>query len=257
MIDYHIHTTLSDGKNEHEAYIQKAIVLGFKEIGFSDHICTRDVHWRMDPEKIPQMIAIIEDLKKKDYGDLKIKFGIEVDFIEGEEEETKRLIKDIPADYIIGAIHFINDWNYDSDPSKFEDKSLYDLYKIYFDSIVKSADSGLFDIIAHPDMIKKFGHYPDEDITHFYEEAAQAFARNNVAVEINTNGLNKTCRDFYPNVRFLMICLKYNVPVTISSDAHNGEQVGQYFEQAKNLLKGLGRNEVISFTNRKRSIIAL
>ncbi len=257
LTDYHMHTILSDGKDEHETIIQAAINKGFDEIGFTDHICHILVDWRMEPDLIPLMIEKIQTLKHKFRDKINIKFGIEVDFIPGDEQKIADTISQIAVDYVIGSIHYIGNWNYDSDPSKFEDKSIYQLYELYFQTIQESARSGLFDIIGHPDLIKKYGYYPEEDITSLYKDTAAVFKNSNVVIELNTNGKNKACKDFYPALPFLKICHNYGVPITLSSDAHKAKLVGQYFNEAISLLRQTGYQKIAIFNKRKRSFIDL
>ncbi|MBI4647261.1 MAG: histidinol-phosphatase HisJ family protein [Bacteroidia bacterium] len=255
--DYHIHTFLSDGNDDHESYINKAIEKGIKEIGFSDHIVEVDVDWRMQPEDIPLMIEIISIKKKLYKGTLDIKFGAEVDFIPGKEKQIKAICKNIPFDYIIGAIHFIDDWSYDTDPSKYEKMDIYELYKLYFKTLQASAASGMFDIIGHADFIKKFGHYPNQNINHLYSETAKIFKESDIVVELNTNGLNKPCKEFFPSPKFLQICFDNKIPVCLGSDAHKAENLAQYYNDAQKLLKTIGYKEVAVFSSRERSFIAL
>ncbi|MBU0763559.1 MAG: histidinol-phosphatase HisJ family protein [Bacteroidetes bacterium] len=250
--DYHIHTILSDGKSAHEDYIRKAIEKNVPEIGFSDHVCIKEVGWRMDPDDIPLMVEKVTGLKKIARHDVNIRFGVEMDYIPGEDDEIASVLAILPLDYAIGSIHFIDDWNYDSDPSRYEKMNIYELFELYFSAVQMSAASGLFDIIGHCDMIKKFGHYPKRNIDHLLEKTAGVFRDSDVVIELNTNGLNKPCKDFYPSPHFLEICHRYKVPVTLSSDAHSADKLGQYFGDAIRLLKETGYKDYAVFSERKR-----
>lgn len=248
-----MHTFFSDGKDHHEAYIEQAIKLGFDEIGFSDHICLTPVDWRTKPTDIHNMVEKVIRLKEETK-DLRIRLGVEVDYIEGMEKETEKLIKSLPLDYVIGAVHFVGGWYYNTDTSAYSPEELSKAFSLYFNAIQKSAKSGLFDIIAHPDLIKKQGFVPKESLVSLYHETAKVFHDSNVAIEINTNGINKPCADNYPSSDFLLECFNQNVPVTLSSDAHKAKLLGQYFSQGYDLLKITGYNETAHFAGRKRTL---
>lgn len=152
MIDYHTHSILSDGKDSYEDMIQIAITKGLDEIGFSDHVCLRPVNWAVRLNDIPVMSQQILDLKYKYEDQIKIKYGIEVDYFPGRENEINELIESIPVDYVIGSIHFIGDWNFDTDQSLYGKWSNDKLYEKYFHLVQQAAISGLFDIIGHIDI---------------------------------------------------------------------------------------------------------
>lgn len=132
MVDYHMHTVLSDGKNSHEEMIQEAIAIGLDEIGFSDHVCLKPVDWSMRLEDIPVMTNQILELKLKYDDQIKIRYGIEMDYFPGRENELKELIESIPVDYVIGSVHFIGDWNFDTDLSLYGKWTNDKLYEMYF-----------------------------------------------------------------------------------------------------------------------------
>ena len=102
MVDYHMHSVLSDGQNSYEEMIRTAISKGLDEIGFSDHVCLKPVDWAIRMEDIPVMTRQILDLKQKYSNQIQIKYGIEVDYFPGYEAELKDLIESIPVDYVIG-----------------------------------------------------------------------------------------------------------------------------------------------------------
>ncbi len=141
MVDYHMHSILSDGKDSYEEMIQVAIAKGLDEIGFSDHVCLKPVDWAIRLEDIPVMTRQILDLKVKYNGQIKIRYGIEMDYFPGYENELKALIDNIPLDYVIGSIHFIGDWNFDTDQSLYGKWSNDKLYEKYFTLIQQAAKS--------------------------------------------------------------------------------------------------------------------
>lgn len=255
LVDYHTHTFLSDGEGNHEEFLKQAHEKGLAEIGFSDHFSIVPTNWGINEEDIEYMKHTIETLKTQTKYPVKVKFGAEIDYIPGKEKETEKLIDSLPLDYVIGSIHFIEYWNFDTSPDHYNDKDIETLYKKYFKLLNDAINSGMFDIVGHADVIKKFNHRPAKKPVKLYEKVIQSIAANNMTVELNTSGLNKPCKEFYPDTTFLEMCYQYEIPVMINSDAHKPGQVGQYFSKASELLKRIGYQEISTFTQRKKQMV--
>lgn len=257
MVDYHMHSVLSDGKNTYEEMVQEAIAKGLDEIGFSDHVCLKRVEWAIRIEDIPVMTTQILDLRLKYKDQIKIRYGIEVDYFPEYERELKNLIESIPVDYVIGSIHFIDDWNFDTDQSLYGKWTNDRLYEKYFRLLQQAAQSGLFDIIGHIDIIKKFRVYPESNQDQLFEDTIKIIKAHNLVVELNTGGMDRPCAEFTPSARLLELCFKHHVPVTLSSDAHRQVQIARHYESAIELLLQIGYTEIIGFNNRVRRIIRI
>lgn len=257
MVDYHTHSILSDGKNSYEEMVEAAIAKGLDEIGFSDHVSIKPVDWAIQLEDIPVMTSQILDLRSKYKGKIEIRYGIEMDYFPGHEEEMKQLIKDIPVDYVIGSIHFIGDWNFDTDKSLYGKWSNDKLYAKYFKLVQQAAQSGLFDIIGHIDIIKKFRVYPETNQEMLFEETIKIIKANNLVVELNTGGIDRPCAEYTPGPKLLEMCYRNHVPVTLSSDAHQADQIARHYESAVDLLSQIGYTEIIGFNNRIRRLIRI
>ena len=255
--DYHTHSLLSDGATSYEQMVLGAIEKGVDEIGLSDHVCLKPVVWAMQEVDLPVMTWQINEVREKYERLINIRYGIEMDYFEGKEAEIARIIASLPLDYVIGSVHFLGDWNFDGDQSFYGKWSNDELYHIYFRLVQKAARSGLFDTIGHLDLIKKFAVYPESDLTPLYEETASVLRESGVVVELNTGGLDKPCAEFYPGPRWLEILRKYDIPVTLSSDAHHPTQIARHFQQAVHLLKKNGYHEVVRFSQRTRSLVKL
>ena len=254
--DYHIHSSFSDGRSAPEDYIAPAVAAGLSEIGFSEHLTLfKDLeHWNMNPENIFPYITSIESIRNST-NNIKIKTGLEVDFIAGKENEMRAYLSSIPLDYIIGSIHYLGEKTVDFGPEFYEGKSYDSLFELYFESVCDAVASGLFDIIGHCDLIRIFGYKPSFDQEPFYRKLARTMNKHNVVFEVNTNGRNRPLADFYPDRRFLNIFLEENVPVCVNSDAHMPSRVGQYFDEAYDLLRYTGFTEMAVFDKRVRRMI--
>jgi len=254
--DYHMHSVYSDGRAIPEDYVASAIDAGLSEIGFSEHLTLfKDQEdWNMNPVNISPYINHIEALKKSVEG-IKIKTGLEVDFFAGKEKEIKAFLDPLPLDYIIGSVHYLGEKTVDLGPEFYEGKSIDRLFEAYFESVAEAAASGLFDIIGHCDLIRIYGYKPSADLEPLYRKLAKVMKDNNVVFEVNTNGRNRPIADFYPDRRYLHVFREENVAVCVNSDAHMPSRVGQYFDEAYELLRYTGFTEMAVFEKRVRRMI--
>jgi histidinol-phosphatase (PHP family) len=254
--DYHMHSSYSDGRSAPEDYIAPAITAGLSEIGFSEHLTLfKELEdWNMNPVNISPYINHIENLKKS-VKNIKIKTGLEVDFFEGKEKEIHAFLSSLPLDYIIGSVHYLGEKTVDVGPEFYEGKSIDMLFESYFGSVITAVESDLFDIIAHCDLIRIYGYKPSFDQEPLYRKLAKTMKTHNVVFEVNTNGRNRPLADFYPDRRFLHIFKEENVPVCVNSDAHMPSRVGQYFEEAYELLRYVGFSEMAVFDKRVRHMV--
>jgi histidinol-phosphatase (PHP family) len=261
--DYHIHTTYSDGKADPEEYIGKAISAGINEIGFSDHlnIFFSDEYSCIKPDSINEYISHLNKIKRSTPGFI-IKTGLEVDYFPGKEEEIYNFVHDLDLDYIIGSVHFLGEktpesgTNYvESGPAYYENRDIDELFENYFAHVIGAVESGLFDIIAHCDLVRYYNFRPKANPEYLYRRLANKMKVHDVVFEINTNGRNRPVGDFYPDRRFLKVFSEEKVPVCVNSDAHIPDRVGQHFDEAYNLLKEAGFKEMAVFSNRERFLV--
>jgi histidinol-phosphatase (PHP family) len=190
-----------------------------------------------------------------------VKMSIEMDYTPAKHEEMKRFILAYPFDYVIGSIHWIDDFGIDLKEyiHEWERRDLHDVYKRYFDQVVTLAESNLFDIIGHIDLVKIFKYIPkdEEFLLQQYERATNALKESKTCVEISTAGLRKPIGQLYPDKRLLEMCFKKNIPIVLSSDAHFPEHVGADFDQAISLAKSVGYESLMTFTRGERKEIPL
>jgi histidinol-phosphatase (PHP family) len=254
--DYHIHTLYSDGKATPEEYISVAISSGIREIGFSEHLnlISEKQDWCMDVSKVPAYITHIKSLRKTEKR-IKVRLGLEVDYFPGKENLIFEFIHKLDLDFVIGSVHYMGEATVDSSPEYYEGKNIDDLYQSYFNIVSEAVASGLFDIIAHCDLVRIYNFKPVADPEPLYRKIAKELSEHDIAFEINTNGRNRPLGDFYPDRRFLRIFKEANVPVCVNSDSHMPSLVGQYFEEAYGLLKEAGYKEMAVFNRRERFLV--
>lgn len=255
-VDYHMHTPLcGHAVGEPEAYVKQAIAVGLAEVGFSDHaplVTGEDPRYTMKFSEQSLYHEMIHRVREK-FQDFTIKLGIEADFVPGYESKTKDILSAYPYDFVIGSIHFINNWAFD-DPDqtiRWKDKNIDQVYRDYYKLLRQSAESRLFDIMGHVDLVKKFGHRPIADLSDEVEETARVFKSCAVTIEVNTSGLRKPVKEIYPSLDVLKIYQKVGVPITFSSDSHDPQDVGRDYDKAKDLALAAGYREYRVFKNRQ------
>jgi len=255
--DYHMHTPLcGHASGDPQDYADQAIKIGLKEIGFSDHAPM--VHKpmpgiTMSLEELPKYNAMIEEVRERYASQISIKIGLESDFLPGYESKTKAIIESFPYDYIIGSVHFIDDWAFD-DPAFRDYWKKYDVNEVYlkyYALLKQSAQTGFFQIMGHCDLPKKFGARPTIDLTDEIKATAKIFKETGVAVEINTAGLHKPIAEMYPSLDCLKIYFQAGVPLTFGSDAHHPQFVGSDFDKAVDLAQLAGYSEYLIFKQKK------
>jgi histidinol-phosphatase (PHP family) len=128
---------------------------------------------------------------------------------------------------------------------------------LYFEALAGAARSGLFDVLAHPDLVKVWGEErprPDGDLRRYYEPAVEAIAEADVAVEVSTAGLRKPVGEIYPAPAFAELCAEAGTPFALSSDAHEPAHIAYAYDQAEALLGSIEVSEICVFKRRQRHL---
>ncbi|MDQ6632313.1 MAG: histidinol-phosphatase HisJ family protein [Verrucomicrobiota bacterium] len=255
--DYHMHTPLCrHAVGEPTELAAHAVKIGLPEIGFSDHSPMRRDdfdNWRMSNSQLDEYVEKVRAAQNK-FPQLAIKLALEVDYLPGHEEWISELATRHPWDYFIGSVHYISNALAVDDPtqiSKLKEHDPMGVWTAYFDRLTLAAASGLFEIIGHADLPKKFRIYPKEDCSHLFEKFLNACAKSNTAIELNTAGLRKDCREIYPSRQILQMAFQKNVAITFGSDAHAPEEVGMNFAAALQLAREVGYTHSRRFTQRR------
>jgi histidinol-phosphatase (PHP family) len=261
--DYHMHTPLCrHAIGSPTQYAARAVNLGFTEIGFSDHspMAQDDFDtWRMNLSHLDEYVALV-DQARRDHPHLVIRLALEVDYLPGHEDWIRHLATLHPWDYFIGSVHYLSgSWAID-DPaslSTWREHDPFEVWSAYFDRLTQAAASGLFEAIGHADLPKKFGIRPHQDCTPLFERFLSAARDSQTAIELNTAGLRKDCREIYPAPAILEIARRMEIPITLGSDAHAPEEVGMNFKEALQLARDTGYSHTCQFHQRQRQFIPL
>jgi histidinol-phosphatase (PHP family) len=268
LTDYHVHLRQDDPeatperfftRANAERYREAAAERGIAELGVAEHIHRfRDAldiwdhpFWRL---------FAVDDLERycafvREETDLRL--GIEMDWIAGREDRIANVLDSYDWDYVVGSVHFLEDKALDMDEWSvwLQGASPERIWKRYFDALAAAGQSGLYDILAHPDLVKIWGKdkpLPDGDLRRFYYPAIEAIADVDVAIEVSTAGLRKPVGEIYPAREFLEMAIDAGKPIALSSDAHVPEQIGHEYGQALELLESLGVREIAVFEKRGR-----
>ncbi|MEM5793705.1 MAG: histidinol-phosphatase [Candidatus Aenigmatarchaeota archaeon] len=265
MIDYHLHTDYTqDAKGKVEDYCKVAKERNLKEIAFANHFNIIKLNLPGEsilPQQIPEHFQNIEKARKE-FG-LKIKFGLEVDYWSSEHGRIEKVLKEHEFDFLLGSVHYVGNiliaGKLEDSIGFFKNKSLQEAYRIYFDRVIETVESNLFDVLAHPDYIRKnakkfFGkELPFEKYRKLVEKVIEALLTNDTGIEINTSGFFHGINDFFPSYEFLKLCLESGVKVvTVGSDAHLPERVGDRIKEALERLKEIGFRKIYYYDKRKK-----
>ncbi len=267
LTDYHLHLRPDEPETPPERYFTAenvaryraaAEAAGIEELGVSEHVYRftqalelwRHPFWREQARD--DLDAYCEFVRGAG-----LRLGVECDFVPGAEDRTAELLAARDLDYVVGSVHFVGEravdhegwdvWDWDGDADE--------VWRRYFATLAECARSGLFDILAHPDLVKVWGRgrpLPERDPRHFYEPAVAAIAESGIAVELSTAGLRKPVGELYPSPGFARMCAEADVPFALSSDAHLPEQVGYGYDRALELLGEIGVGEIAVFERRER-----
>jgi histidinol-phosphatase (PHP family) len=272
LTDYHLHLRPDEPDTPPERYFtaenveryrEAAATAGIEELGVSEHVYrfTQGLElWRhpfWEEQARDDLDAYCEFVRGAG-----LKLGVECDFVPGAEDRTANLLEARDFDYVVGAVHFVGERAVDHEGWDVWEGSgdADEVWRRYFAALAECAGSGLFDILAHPDLVKVWGRgrpLPERDPRHYYELAVEAIAASGIAVEVSTAGLRKPVGELYPARAFAEMCVEAGAPFALSSDAHLPEQVGHGYDRALELFGELGVGEICVFAGRARSLAPL
>jgi len=268
LTDYHLHLRPDEPGTPPQRYFtaenvaryrEAAAAAGIEELGVSEHVYRfrqaldlwRHPFWEEQAQD--DLDAYCEFVRGAG-----LRLGIECDFVPGAEERTAELLGARAFDYVVGSVHFVGEAAVDHEGwDIWEGGDAEEVWSRYFEALAACARSGLFDVLAHPDLVKVWGRgrpLPAGDLRRFYEPAVEAIAASGIAVEVSTAGLRKPVGELYPSAELAAMCAEAGAPFALSSDAHLPEQVGYGYERALELFAALGVDEICVFEERRRRL---
>jgi histidinol-phosphatase (PHP family) len=257
IVDYHMHLRAPDESLDHtvegvERFVEAAAACGVDEIGFSEHVYyfrqTRPL-WTV-PSQVERCVydieAYVDAVTEAKRQGMPVKLGIEVDYVPGREEETAELLAPYPWDYVLGSIHYIGEAGIDGHPSLVDEVGVEEAWRRYYETLASAATSGLFDSLAHPDLVRMLG--PEID----WDWDAVAASLDGVCVEVSTGGLYKPHEKLYPNIGLLEAARRRGIQITLASDAHAPRDVGRDLGAAIDHARAAGYKTVTVFDDRRQ-----
>jgi histidinol-phosphatase (PHP family) len=257
IVDYHMHLRDEANLIDHRAdaaekYVDRARERGIDEIGFTEHVYyfeqTRSFwRWPYYAERCKYDLDVYVDavLEAKRRG-LPVKLGLEIDWLGERAGELDAVLASYPWDYLLGSVHMVDDLALDVRPGAWEEWSEDEVWRRYVRELGDAARSRLFDVLSHPDLAKIHGVRGSDER---YAELARAVDEAGVALEVSTAGLRKPVGELYPDARLLE---RSAAPITLASDAHEPQLVGEDFDRAIDLVRQSGRYTVSVFERRVR-----
>ncbi len=271
LTDYHVHLRPDEPDTpaarwftpgNADRYRTVASERGIDELGVAEHVyrfsqaldISEHPFWRpWATDDLDDYCAFVRE-------ETDLRLGIEADFVPGREDRMANLLEARDWDYVVGSVHLVSDMAVDLDGEWDiwrRGESAERVWKRYFEWVAEAARTGLFDIMAHPDLIKVHGDArprPEGDLRRYYEPAVEAFADAGVAVEVSTAGLRKPVAELYPSRPFLELVVEAGCPIALSSDAHVPDQLGFRYEDAVQALADVGVTELCVFEGRRRRL---
>jgi histidinol-phosphatase (PHP family) len=241
-------------------YVEVARSRAIGEIAITEHVYrfaeVRDWHdvpfWREEAtEDVAGVVAAVGEAAE---AGLPVLLGVEMDWLPHRVPEIRRFLRAHPFDVVLGSVHWLGTLGVD-DPfaPAAETIGADEVWDRYLDELVAATRSGLFDVLAHPDLPKVFGHRPSAAARRRLDDLVGVVAEAGVAVECSSAGLRKPVRELYPHPDLLARFRRAGVPVTLSSDAHRPEDVGADYSTAVAALRGAGYTEISRFRRRERT----
>lgn len=263
-IDLHNHTTrCNHASGSTLEFASKACELGIDIYGFACHAPMKfDEEYRMRLSEIDEYInevtSLCENIQAQESVQnpkMQILVGLEVDFILGREDLLEPSVLGAPLDYLIGSVHFLDDWGFDNPAflAEYAKKDLESCWVKYFQSVAKMAQSRLFQIVGHIDLLKVFGYAMPHSSACAYalECALKSIKEANMSIELNAAGLRKQIGEIYPSKEILQKAYALGIPITFGSDAHALAQVGFGYDKCVELAREVGYDKCVYYKQKQ------
>ncbi len=268
MIDYHVHE-----RHSRDAamalipdYIAIAEAKGITEIAFTTHLITvgPDVDISIKEEEIPKYIEEIRSAQEETKVNLLA--GLEVDYFPGQERRLESILEGHDFDFILGSTHYINGVDIGSRTQAegfFQGRAIRKAADEYYTTWRRAIESGLFDVMAHPDYWRKYLHFYGKnagwgDYGSVVIEALESASNKGVGIEVNTAGVRAGTGHFYPLQEFLLAAHEAGVDtVTVGSDSHTAGTLGDHLDEAVKQLKAAGFTNLTTFKARDKTRVPI
>jgi histidinol-phosphatase (PHP family) len=210
---------------------------------------------RMASDQLANYVAMVEHARREWQGEIDVRLGLECDYVPGMEDQIAEQLTSADFHYVLGSIHP----DFPQYVERFPDDDIVRFQGRYFEQLAMAAETGLFDTLSHPDLVKNY-RPQDWDVDRLMDTISLALDRiaaTGVAMELNTSGLHKRVREMNPGPLMLAQMAARNIPVTIGADAHVPQRVGADFDQGLRLLEEAGYTYVYITLQKERREISI
>ena len=259
FVDIHTHTSYSHGSSTVEEMFNAGQKKGLKIYGFSEHSPRpKGYDYPVDYKghlelNFPHYVSEVQSLATNQ-AESTVLLGVEIDWLANELIFIQDIVNKYPYDYCLAGIHFIGTWGFDASADDWAILSLEEkerLYVFYYEAMIEMAETGLFHVAAHPDLIKIFSvddfHRWLSLNMHLVEKALCAIKKAGMAMEVSSAGLRKPCNEIYPCVKIMELAKNVGVPISFASDAHCVNTVGKDFDILADYAKSFGFTKSLYF----------
>ncbi|MDE2856177.1 MAG: histidinol-phosphatase HisJ family protein [Chloroflexota bacterium] len=255
MYDSHMHTPLcKHARGEPSAYAAQAERVGLRGITFTCHSPMPegwDAGVRMTLAQLPQYVDMIGAARDEYAGRVDLRLGLESDYFPGMEAWIADVHDRADFSYILGSVHALTK----EFKARYQNgRTRLEYERSYFENLADAAETGLYDCLSHPDVVK-IAHPKQYDVADHLDAIRRVLDRiagTGVAMELNTSGLNKLYPEMNPGDVMLKEMALRGIPVVIGSDSHDPHRVGADFDKALANLQNAGYERLSYFLDRER-----
>jgi histidinol-phosphatase (PHP family) len=259
--DYHSHTHLCRHAGGRPIdYAQAAVVRGIQEIACTEHIPFPNDPFPAIRMTMAELATYFDDVREaQDSGLCTVLLGLEADYqptlVTG---HIQAILDSADFDLILGAVHSGPFWDLTPGCPTATPEFIEQMAHTYYQRVTELAQTGLYDICAHFDLLKRTGVFaPESLLAKIVPPALDAVAAADMAIEINTSGRDHGAGEAYPSLQILHWMRERDIPITFGSDAHNPSDVGRYFEDAVQLAREAGYTHRAIYRRRRRTLVPL
>ncbi len=256
-VNYHIHSTYSDGRATILEYVQEAVRKGFDEVAFTEHLAVKPgsmkkLYYSIDVSRIGDYVEEVRTVEKGLQG-LRVRAGLEVDYFPGSEQMLKDILGSNDLDFTMVSIHWIGEFCLDCVKYRraFEiavrEEGFDTFYSKYLRLLRRAVESGLFNVVAHFDVARNWGFKPSGDFKADEQAILESVVKLGMAVEVSSKGLRSPVGEAYPARRILEGCKSLGIPVTLGTDAHRLSEIDANYDTIVEYAKSVGYSELSTF----------
>lgn len=264
LLDLHLHSTCSvDGGSSIHDYGRRAEALGLAEIGFCEHVDLDPRDQGFDYLDLAHYDQEMTAARSAIRG-VRLRQGVEITYQAKLESGIATWLAGHAWDYVVTSVHLVDyadGWALVSEPSSVDGylatHTQDEVYRPYFEELLRAARSGLGDLLGHFDLVKRygvqrFGPFLPGPYEEEIREVLRAAISSGTGLELNTSGWRQAPGECYPAP--LILCWYHELGgeiVSVGSDAHHHRQLAAGIPEALELIRASGFRAIATFEERR------